>query len=204
MEPPDYNYLFKIFILGDTNSGKTCYLDRLTEDNFTHSKSPTYHDFRINKIIFNDNCSIKLQLWDGNANLRFRTIYSPPYRGTHGIILTYDICDRNSFLNCKNWYIEAKRYINDGIPMIIIGTKLDKVDFDEKKRQVTYDQGKTFAQELGLNFYEISSKYNIGIRQTIMDLIGLIIEDRVSNKNNIQANDNNNNNNNKPKNCTIQ
>ena len=53
-------------------------------------------DFKI-KIINLENKLIKLQIWDTAGQERFRTITKTYYKGAHGIILTYDVTDLNSF-----------------------------------------------------------------------------------------------------------
>ena len=53
-------------------------------------------DFKIrnNEV---DGKTIKLQIWATAGQERFKTITSSYYKGAHGIIVTYDITDRESF-----------------------------------------------------------------------------------------------------------
>ncbi len=53
-------------------------------------------DFKIRTIDV-DGKTIKLQIWDTAGQERFKTITSSYYKGAHGIIVTYDITDRDSF-----------------------------------------------------------------------------------------------------------
>ena len=97
-----YDYLFKIIIIGDSGVGKPAFLLRFTDDSFTGTHLTTIGvDFKIKIINFEDK-TIKLQIWDTAGSERFRTITKTYYKGTHGIILMYDVTNRNSFENIRN------------------------------------------------------------------------------------------------------
>jgi Ras-related protein Rab-1A len=46
-------------------------------------------------------------MWDTAGQERFKTITAAYYKGAQGIIVVYDITDRQSFLNVQSWLIEA-------------------------------------------------------------------------------------------------
>merc|ERR1711966_349389 len=96
---PDYDYLFKLLLIGDSGVGKSCLLLRFADDKWTDSYISTIGvDFKIRTIEL-DGKTIKLQIWDTAGQERFRTISSTYYRGAHGIIVVYDITDNESFNN---------------------------------------------------------------------------------------------------------
>lgn len=55
-------------------------------------------------------CGVVYVQWDTAGQERFRTITSSYYRGAHGIIVVYDVTDRDSFANVKNWLNEIERW----------------------------------------------------------------------------------------------
>ncbi|KDO85494.1 hypothetical protein CISIN_1g028801mg [Citrus sinensis] len=91
---PEYDYLFKLLLIGDSGVGKSCLLLRFADDSYIESYISTIGvDFKI-RTVEQDGKTIKLQIWDTAGQERFRTITSSYYRGAHGII----VGDLNSFL----------------------------------------------------------------------------------------------------------
>lgn len=57
-------------------------------------------DFKIQSLKL-DGATVKMQIWDTAGQERFRTITSSYYRGAHGIMVVYDVTDRETFENVK-------------------------------------------------------------------------------------------------------
>jgi Ras-related protein Rab-1A len=90
----DYDYLFKIQLVGNSAVGKSCLLVRFADNIFNESFLPTIGvDFKIRTFELNGK-KVKLQIWDTAGQERFKTITASYYKGAHGIILVYDITDR--------------------------------------------------------------------------------------------------------------
>ena len=98
--------------------------------------------------------NIKLQIWDTAGQERFQNITASYYRGGNGILVVYDITDRESFNNLNSWLIEIEKSANKNVYKILIGNKCDL----EEKRAVTYQEGKDFADSNGMKFIETSAK----------------------------------------------
>ena len=64
--------------------------------------------------------SVRLDVWDTAGQERFRTITSSYYRGAHGIIIVYDITDRESFDNVKQWLNEIDRYACENVNKLLV------------------------------------------------------------------------------------
>ena len=149
----EYDYLFKLLIIGDSGVGKSSilmqYIDSIYADNYI---STIGVDFKIKTIEFNGK-QIKLQIWDTAGQERFRTIISSYYRGAHGVILVYDITDLISFTNLDYWLNEITTHSNTNISKLIIGNKCDS-----QNRNVTKEEGKLFAEKNNIDFIETSAK----------------------------------------------
>ncbi len=124
---PEYDYLFKLLLIGDSGVGKSCLLLRFSDDTYTESYISTIGvDFKIRTIEL-DGKTVKLQIWDTAGQERFRTITSSYYRGAHGIIVVYDVTDQETFNNIGHWLEEIKRYACDGVNKLVVGNKCDLV-----------------------------------------------------------------------------
>lgn len=157
----DYDHLFKLVLIGDSGTGKSCLLLRFADDAFTDSYITTIGvDFRFKTIPVEEK-TVKLQIWDTAGQERFRTITSAYYRGADGIILVYDICDRESFAHVDEWLNEVNRYVNENTCKILLGNKCDL----EAERQVSTEEAKSKAQELGIAFVETSAKDSTNVEQ---------------------------------------
>jgi len=151
---PEYDYLFKLLLIGDSGVGKSCLLLRFADDTYTESYISTIGvDFKIRTIEL-DGKTIKLQIWDTAGQERFRTITSSYYRGAHGIIIVYDVTDMVTFNNVKQWLQEIDRYACENVNKLLVGNKCDLAN----KRVVEYNSAKEFADSLGVPFLETSAK----------------------------------------------
>jgi Ras-related protein Rab-8A len=167
-----YDYLIKLLIIGDSGVGKTCFLLRFSDDNFTASHLTTIGiDFKL-KTMEIDGKTIKLQIWDTAGQERFRTITQTYYKGAMGIILAYDCTDENSFNNIRNWVQQIKMHASDNVSKVLIGNKCDRPD-----KKISTEQGEALANELGIKFFETSAKTNINVNETFK-FIAKEIKDR--------------------------
>merc|ERR1711968_358658 len=150
----EYDYLFKLLLIGDSGVGKSCLLLRFADDTYAESYISTIGvDFKIRTIQL-ESKTIKLQIWDTAGQERFRTITSSYYRGAHGIIVVYDITDSDSFANVKQWLEEIQRYACEGVNKLLVGNKCDLAS----KRQVEKKTAEDFAGKLDIPFLETSAK----------------------------------------------
>lgn len=150
----EYDYLFKLVLIGDSGVGKSCLLLRFADDSFTETYVSTIGvDFRFRTLDI-DGKQIKLQIWDTAGQERFRTITSAYYRGADGIIVVYDITHRESFEHVDDWLREASRYAKEGVMKMIVGNKSDR----DADRQVSVEDGSQLADKNGMEFIETSSR----------------------------------------------
>lgn len=105
-----YDHIFKILLIGDAGVGKSSILLRFTDDSFEeHLASTIGVDFKVKTVTIGGS-TVKLTIWDTAGQERFRTLTSSYYRGCHGVILTFDVNDRQTFTNLKQWLEEVDMY----------------------------------------------------------------------------------------------
>ena len=181
----EFDYLFKILIIGDSGVGKSCILERYIDNtSFTNSYISTIGvDFKIkNENV--DNKKVKLQIWDTAGQERFRSIVSSYYRGTHGIIIVYDITDKNSFENIQYWLNEIKKNANDNISILIIGNKADLLHL----REIKYNDALSFAKKYEINLIETSAKTTQNIDTAFIKIAEAILKN-IENEKSLKNND---------------
>jgi len=181
-----YDHLFKLLIVGESGVGKTCLLLQFTEGYITTNHLTTIGiDFKI-KIVNLEDKQIKLQIWDTAGQERFRTITKTYYRGAHGIILTYDVTDENSFKNIRNWVKQIEQNAQSNVCKVLVGNKCDRED-----RKISYDEGAKLASEFNMQFFETSAKSNYNVNETFTflskDILNSTMKETSSNPNTVNV-----------------
>lgn len=167
--PDKIDDLYKIILIGDMTVGKTGLLTRFTE-NPTDTKDllPTIGiDFKVRTIEL-EGKRIKLQLWDTAGSERFRTLTKSFYRGSHGLIIVYDVTSKLSFEHITSWITIFKEnsHSDAPIPTILVGNKVDMED----QRAVNRARGELLAIKHGLRFVETSAKTGENVESAFMQL----------------------------------
>jgi len=166
MHTSEYDFLFKLLLIGDSGVGKSCLLLRFADDTYTESYISTIGvDFKIRTIEL-EGKTVKLQIWDTAGQERFRTITSSYYRGAHGIIVVYDVTDNESFTHVKQWLQEIDRYASEGVNKLLVGNKSDLTG----KKVVEYSVAKEFADQLNIPFLETSAKNATNVEQAFLTM----------------------------------
>lgn len=109
--------------------------------------------------------------WDTAGQERFRTITNGYYRGADGILIVYDLTDRDSFDNVNIWYDEMSRSVNQKVVSILIGNKIDM----DSRRVVSTAEGKALADKYNMPFAETSAKSGQNVNSVFEDLVDKVM-----------------------------
>ncbi|CAH8296741.1 unnamed protein product [Eruca vesicaria subsp. sativa] len=149
----DYDYLFKIVLIGDSGVGKSNILSRFTRNEFClESKSTIGVEFAT-KTLQVEGKTVKAQIWDTAGQERYRAITSAYYRGAVGAFLVYDITKRQTFDNVLRWLRELRDHADSNIVIMMAGNKSDL----NHLRSVAEEDGRSLAETEGLSFLETSA-----------------------------------------------
>ncbi|MCD7450973.1 Ras- protein RABA1d [Datura stramonium] len=149
----DYDYLFKVVLIGDSGVGKSNLLSRFTRNEFSlESKSTIGVEFATKSLTV-DNKVIKAQIWDTAGQERYRAITSAYYRGAVGALLVYDVTRHSTFENVERWLKELRDHTDPNIVVMLVGNKSDL----RHLVAVSTEDGKSFAEKESLYFMETSA-----------------------------------------------
>ncbi|XP_053456332.1 ras-related protein Rab-43 [Nycticebus coucang] len=160
-----YDFLFKLVLVGDASVGKTCVVQRFKTGAFSERQGSTIGvDFTM-KTLEIQGKRVKLQIWDTAGQERFRTITQSYYRSANGAILAYDITKRSSFLSVPHWIEDVRKYAGSNIVQLLIGNKSDLSEL----REVTLAEAQSLAEHYDiLCAIETSAKDSSNVEEAFL------------------------------------
>eukprot|EP00993_Chasmostoma_nieuportense_P003198 NODE_3933_length_871_cov_45.868280_g3778_i0.p1 GENE.NODE_3933_length_871_cov_45.868280_g3778_i0~~NODE_3933_length_871_cov_45.868280_g3778_i0.p1 ORF type:complete len:214 (-),score=75.34 NODE_3933_length_871_cov_45.868280_g3778_i0:166-807(-) len=154
MSLSDFDYIFKVVLIGDSGVGKSNLLSRFTRNEFNlESKSTIGVEFATRSIPTPDGKTVKAQIWDTAGQERYRAITSAYYRGALGALLVYDITKKQTFDSVQRWLKELRDHSEANIVVMLVGNKTDL----NHLRQVPSEECKALAEAQQLLFMETSA-----------------------------------------------
>ena len=170
---------YKLILIGDSSVGKTNlltqYVDGKTSENFI---STIGIEFK-NKIIELENRrKIRLQIWDTSGQEKFKALTKNYFRGCDAALFVFDVTNKDSFDNIKDWLKLYYEVNGENSKKILIGNKIDK-----ENRVINKIELKNFAEDNGLKPFEISVKNKEGIDEMFKEIVKLLIEPQIEDKN---------------------
>ena len=163
----------KILLIGDSQVGKTSLLLKYTEHIFPEEHIATIGVEYKDRFIIRDNYNIRLQIWDPAGQERFHSITKNIYRNAHGVLFVYDITNRESFNNIKNWIRDLQNVGND-VRAAILGNKLDL----ESNRVIKHEEIEEICREYNMPFLETSARENINVNEGFDLIVNELFKDK--------------------------
>lgn len=161
---------YKVVLLGDQSVGKTSLIVRYLKNTFDEKVDATIGmDFQSKTVHLPDR-SVRLQLWDTAGQERFRSLVNSYIRDAAAAVIVYDITKRLSFANTAKWVEEVRSARGDEAVIMIVGNKSDATE----QRQVSPEEGKRQAQEVGAEFTETSAKTGENVSNLFQQLAAVL------------------------------
>jgi small GTP-binding protein len=160
-----------IIALGNSTVGKTAYLVRNTENAFKPTISNIGIESRLKKIELENGKKVNAKFFDTSGQERFHSLSANFIKRADGVILMYDITNRESFDTISKWLDDIIDYKERDFPIILVGNKCDL----ENERKVPKEEGESFANKLNVKFYETSNKDGINIEESSRELIKIVL-----------------------------
>lgn len=177
----EYDYLFKVVLIGDSGVGKSNLLSRFTRNEFNLESKTTIGVEFATKSIQVDGKTIKAQIWDTAGQERYRAITSAYYRGAVGALLVYDISKHVTFENVERWLKELRDHAEPNIVVMLVGNKSDL----RHRRAVPTEDAMLFAENNNLAFIETSALDATGVEEAFRQILSEIY--RLMSRKNIYA-----------------
>ena len=121
-----YDYLFKIVLAGDSNTGKTHFFNLLSDKNIDYLSSTIGTDLIVlYKELFGK--TVRVNVWDTAGQERFQSIIQHYFREIVGYILFFNLNNVESFQSLERWIknINFENRCEHHHPILLIGNKND-------------------------------------------------------------------------------
>ena len=144
--------------------------------------------------------TIKFEIWDTAGQERFASLAPMYYRNAQSALVVYDLTKPTSLVKARHWVAELQRQANPGIVIALVGNKLDLAneqggdeadsrrdeeetnaeagegDSDGDARKISTKEGRNYAEEEGLLFFETSAKSGTNVQEVFTAIANAIPE----------------------------
>ena len=152
--------VIKISLLGNQAVGKTTIRNVFLNLDYNENSLSTVGVNKTDTVLkLDDGNEIKLVIWDTAGQERFHSISLSTVKNSQGVILVYDVTNKQSFDDLKIW-LDGIKDSTDKVSIILFGNKCEM-----EKRAVSKDEAKKFAKEHKIPYIETSAKQNININE---------------------------------------
>ena len=152
--------VIKIALLGDSRVGKSTIVNKFINLDFKDDLLSTIGSDRFEtKFTLKNGEKIKLIIWDTAGQERFRSIALKALKAVQGVILVFDLSNRDTFENVNKWIETANENLKTP-NLVLFG---NKADLDKTMWKVTKEEAEDFAQKLNMKYFETSAKTRQGL-----------------------------------------
>ena len=172
----EYDYIFKVIIIGDHGCGKTSLVRRFVDAERSMEEQATIGvELTEEYYASAKGKKIKLYLWDTAGQEAFRSVVQLYYRNLAGAVLVFDVTRPRTFRNLNYWMEQLQTNNNNdvSVPMILLANKIDKME----ERLVSRKEAEAYAEEHGMLYEEVSVLNNINTSAALSSLFEEIYEE---------------------------
>ena len=165
-------------MIGDSLVGKNSFFRAFCDGFFFESLNPIIGiDFKKKELLI-EGLKVILIIINTAGQERFRNLTIPYCRNCDGVFIFYDISNSKTFNDLDSLLKEIEKHASKDIKKYLIGTKCDLED----KREITFEQGKKYAENNRMKFFETSAKKNINVSEPFIEMTKEFIEEEKKKK----------------------
>lgn len=166
-EETEFDYLFKLVVVGDSGVGKSNLLSKYVSNSFSENSKATIGVDLSTKVLRIEGKTVQNQIWDTAGQDRFRAITSAYYRNAVGAVIVFDLTKPKTFENLAKWLREVRENAEPDINVMIIGNKSDLTGAREVKPETIDD----FVTQNRLTYLETSALNGSNVARAFETLI---------------------------------
>ena len=159
--------------------GKSSLLSKYVKGIFPASPIPTIAiEFATKIVQIKEGGYIKAQIWDTAGQEKYKAITSHHYRKAVGALIVYDVTKRSTFDDVMRWYSDLRNIAERECIIALVGNKVDLLDRNNRRIEVSYEEGKKLAETNNMLFYEASALTSVKVNDCFEDLLQEIYNER--------------------------
>ena len=162
----------QLIVVGESCVGKTSLLYKYSQGCFTKEHLATLGIEFFTKEEEINGRKIRVKIWDTAGQEYYRSITKNFYRNSDGVIIVYDVTDRESFEKVQGWVQTISEYTDTEkkIQKVLVANKVDLT------RKVTKEEGMKLAEKYNIPFFEASAKLDIGIKDFMTKILTDVLD----------------------------
>ncbi|MFW9894642.1 MAG: Rab family GTPase [Candidatus Thorarchaeota archaeon] len=181
MEDRNFKYIFKICLIGSGGVGKTCIARRLCFNTFNADTKLTvgidFYTYDIPIVIKGEDTFARLSVWDFGGQEQFKTLFGYYISGASGIFLVFDLLQMESLVKLDWWYENLVQFKLEDRPKVLIGTKIDLAQGEDKRFKIAdYIINQFLQNHNEKDFIKTSSKDNTNILYSFKEITRKIMD----------------------------
>jgi len=175
-EVVDYDFLFKLVLVGDSGVGKTSLLTQFISEEAAVQPQPTIGlEFHCKTLYLPSGVRVRAQVWDTAGQEKYRAITTAHYRRAAGVLIVFDLTSQVSYQHVKTWLEQLYEVLPRDTPILLIGNKRDL----SALRQVSKEVAQSFAEDNSLLYIETSALKTSSVQSAFATLIDAMHQKQV-------------------------
>ncbi|XP_078430780.1 ras-related protein Rab5-like isoform X2 [Wolffia australiana] len=164
-------------LLGDMGTGKTSLVLRFVKGQFYDNQESTIGAAFFSQTLSLTEGTIKFDIWDTAGQERYHSLAPMYYRSAAAAVIVYDISSVETFVRAKKWVQELHLLGDPTMVMVLAG---NKTDLELKSRRVQSEEGRLYAEDNGLLFFETSARTANNVNELFYEIGRRLVREQPS------------------------